>query len=310
MVAITALALLAAGAPALALNQNVISDINIISKYWGQISPYSDNDENQFGIQDVGMPEGCQIEQVHSFQRHSNRFPTSYFDDAINDENFASKVQNFTTANTKSKFTGPLAFLNSYNYIMGESYLTGLGASSEFNAGVAFWNRYGRTLYNAPLGQLAYNASYSNGTARPRPLLRTTSQSRMQNSQISWALGFFGPSFREVADPTFANYTEEFDVLIIPEGGTENNTLASYDACFNDYDYYVGYVGDLDIYQYLPKYLSNATARLQSYVPQGFNLTFNDTFAMQSICAYEQVGTTIRVSSCTYLRVLGLHRHV
>jgi hypothetical protein len=104
----------------------------------GQISPYADNVETYFGVQDVGLPDGCQIEQAHSLQRQANRFPTGFFDDGTNDDNFGAKVMNWTAANsTKS----PPTFLNSYKYQMGSSYLTGLGASTEFQAGVQFWNR-------------------------------------------------------------------------------------------------------------------------------------------------------------------------
>lgn len=124
-------------------------------------------------------------------------------------------------------FTGQLAFLNNYHYEMTESYLTGLGASTEFMAGVTFWNRYGRTLYNASVGQLAYNASFSNGTARPKPVLRITSQSRIYNSEINWALGFFGPSFEIVPNPNITNASTLFNVVAITESGTEKNTLAS-----------------------------------------------------------------------------------
>ena len=290
-----ALSLLAASAPILAslhprasTNQTLISDINVISHYWGQVSAYADNPENYFGVNDVGLPDGCQIESVSTLQRHANRFPTSYIDDGVNDENFAAKVANYTAAHS-ARFTGPLAFLNSYTYIMGESLLTGLGAATEFDSGIAFWNRYGRTLYDAKIAQLAYNASYANGTARPKPVLRTTSQARIQNSQINWALGFFGPSFQATPNPALTNFTDLFDVVIIPEGGTENNTLASYDSCFNDFISGIGDLGDLDLYLYLPKYLANATARLQTYAPSGFTLNYNDTYAMQSICAYEQV---------------------
>ena len=106
-------------------------------------------------------------------------------EDGENDEHFVSKLKNFTSASPHASFKGPLAFLNSYEYIMGESYLTGIGASTEFQAGVTFWNRYGRTLYNASLGQVSFNAS----DLGPKPVLRTTSQSRIENSQISWALG-------------------------------------------------------------------------------------------------------------------------
>lgn len=68
------------------------------------------------------------------------------------------------------------------------------------------------------------------GTSRSKPVIRTTGQSRIQNSQISWTLGFFGPSFYEIADPELTSFTNGslFDVVIIPEGGVENNTLASY----------------------------------------------------------------------------------
>ncbi|KAF1349733.1 histidine phosphatase superfamily [Delphinella strobiligena] len=292
-IAFSALSVLAASAPALAassINTTVISDLSVISQYWGQISPYSDNAENYFGVDDVGLPNGCQIEQVHTLQRHANRFPTSSTEDGINDEDFAAKVLNWTEANPSKAFTGPLAFLNTYRYIMGESYLTGEGAATEFSSGVAFWNRYGRTLYNASVGQVTYNPTAANGTARPKPVLRTTSQSRIENSQINWALGFFGTSFQVTPDPTLKNFTDGglFDVVIIPEGGTENNTLASYDSCFNDDLNNIGYIGDSDLYSYIPIYLKNATARIQQYVPAGFNLTTNDTYAMQSICAYEQ----------------------
>ena len=256
----------------------------------GQISPYHDNTEDHFGVDDVGLPDGCQIEQVHLLQRHAQRFPTGEFDDGINDENFAAKVYNFTVANADSLFTGPLTFLNTYVYQMSESYLTGVGASTEFEAGVTFWNRYGRTLYNAVPGQLQYNATYQNASARPKPILRTTSESRIEDSQISWALGFFGPSFYATPMPGLDNFVNGslFDVVIIPEGGTENNTLAAYDSCY-EYDYpYVGQIGDYDLFfQYVPMYLADATARMNQYAPAGFSFNHNDTYAMQSICAYE-----------------------
>jgi hypothetical protein len=120
---------------------NLLTDLNLISPNWGQLSPYDDNAENYFGVQDVGLPDGCQIEQVHSLQRHAHRFPTGFFDDGLNDENFAGKVVNWTAANSTKKFTGPLSFLNTYQYQLGLNYLTGLGATTEFLAGVQFWNR-------------------------------------------------------------------------------------------------------------------------------------------------------------------------
>ena len=63
--------------------------------------------------------------------------------------------------------------------------------------------------------------------------------------------------------------------------------MASYDSCSNDNVESIGYIGDDDLFTYIPKYLTNATTRLQQYVPSDLELTTNDTYAMQSICAYE-----------------------
>ncbi|OAP61598.1 hypothetical protein AYL99_03801 [Fonsecaea erecta] len=268
-------------------SSDLLTDIATIQQYWGQLTPYADNAEDYFGVSDVGLPDGCQVEQAHLLQRHGSRFPGGTFDDGPNNENFAGKVMNWTQTNSSSSFSGPLSFLNSYRYDLTRDYLTGIGASGSFMAGVTFWNRYGRTLFNATKGQTAYNASYVNGTSRPKLTLRTTSQSRIENTQINWALGFFGPSYNPTPDLTLANATSAYNLVVVPEGGTENNTLASYDSCFNDYDPVTGYLGDLDLLSYLPLYLSDAQSRLSQYIPSGFNLTINDTYAMQVICAYE-----------------------
>ncbi|KIH86826.1 histidine phosphatase [Sporothrix brasiliensis 5110] len=272
-----------------AVGSSLATDLNVISRYWGQLSPYADNDEDYFGVNDVGVPAGCALEQAHLLQRHAQRFGTGEFDDAPNDAAFAAKLA-ASSKTTNSSFTGPLAFLNDYEYLLTESYLTGIGAQTEFALGVSFWNRYGRLLYNATAGQVAYNASSPAALdASSQPVLRTTSQSRIWNSQISWALGFFGPSFQpvRVPDPTLSNWTAPFRVVVIPEGGTENNTLASYDSCHNDGQEPIVDLGDREMWPYVASYLKAATARLQKYVPAGFNLTTNDTYAMQSLCAYE-----------------------
>ena len=90
-------------------------------------------------MDDVGLPDGCQVEQVHSLQRHAQRNPTGSFDDGINDENFAAKVFNFTSANPNSQFTGPLTFLNTY-----VSKLTGIRVfKAVWPGGVVLFDRMG-----------------------------------------------------------------------------------------------------------------------------------------------------------------------
>ncbi|EPE07535.1 histidine phosphatase [Ophiostoma piceae UAMH 11346] len=276
-----------------AMCTTLATDLSVISRHWGQLSPYADNEENVFGVHDVGVPEGCGLEQAHVLQRHAQRFGTGEFDDAPNDLAFAEKVAAAiakTKGKSKAGFTGSLSFLNKYEYLLSQSYLTGIGATTEFSNGVAFWNKYGRLLYNATVGQVSYNASSPAALEqKSKPVLRTTSQSRIWNSQISWALGFFGPSYQPITtpDPTLANWTAPFDVVVIPEGGTENNTLAAYDSCHNDGLEPIIDLGDWDMWPYVGRYLKAATARLQPYAPKGFTLTTNDTYAMQSLCAYE-----------------------
>lgn len=119
--------------------------------------------------------------------------------------------------------------------------MTPLGAADEFRLGASFFTSTGRLLYNLTTGETSYNKTFVNGTARPKPTLRTTSQSRIIESARSWAAGFFGVD----------NTTDLYDLTVIPEGGTENSaspaskhlsspfadaprfvdTLASYDGC-------------------------------------------------------------------------------
>ena len=142
-------------------SDEVLTDLSIIQQYWGQITPYADNAENYFRVIDVGLPDGCQVEQAHLLQRHGSRFPGGTFDHGPNMANFASKLRNFSmnATSSSSQFSGNLSFLNGYHYDLSSAYLTGTGAAQSFLAGVTFWNRYGRTLYNATQGQVAYSKS-------------------------------------------------------------------------------------------------------------------------------------------------------
>ena len=204
---------------------------------------------------------------------------------------FADKVANFTRDNKGSEkdFTGLLKFLGSYQYIMNDTgLLTGVGGNTEFGRGVAFWNRYGRTLFNASTAQLQYEPTFAgNGSARPKVALRTTSQSRIQNSQINWALGFFGPSYNSTPDQSLTHWESPFNLTIITEGGTENNTLASYDSCFSDNNQTNLDIAAIKQDAYKKIYLRSAVQRLSAHLPKGFNLTVQDVYAMQMTCAYE-----------------------
>ncbi|KAG8982798.1 hypothetical protein FRB94_007850 [Tulasnella sp. JGI-2019a] len=260
---------------------NLLTDINAIQTHWGQIRPYNNSPASYFGVKNTGLPDGCGYEQVHILHRHGSRYPTSGLEDGTNNERFAQMIANITAAKGPSVFSGPLSFLNTYSYQLGRSLLVPTGAAQEFKSGSDFWNTRGRLLYNAPPGETYYNATFTNGTTRPKPTLRTTSQARIYNSAVAWASGFFGTALQGI--PSAA---DEYNLLVIPEGGTENNTLASYDSCPNINIPAIGYLGDSYVFKYIPLYLGAATNRLNAYTG-GNKFTANDTYAMQSICAYE-----------------------
>lgn len=201
---------------------STISDVAYVSRHWGQLSTYKDLDPDEFEVDMVGLPDGCRIEQVHLLQRHAERFPHPGDElDGLNIERFTDKIEE--TINDGKTFDGPLEFLNSWRNVLGGEFLTGTGAMAEIASGVQFWNTYGRTLYNAQGGQLGYLP----GDAGRKPLLRGTTQSRIHNSLVNWALGFFGPSYQQTAAFP-ANWADYFRTLLIPEDSVKawNNTLA------------------------------------------------------------------------------------
>lgn len=223
---------------------------------------------------------------MSTLQRHAERFPDSV--DNLTTGGFAQKLADFKSGHKDKQFTGPLKFLNSYRYILNNTgLLTGVGANTEFGRGVAFWNNYGRALFDAGTAQLQYSSLFSNGTERPKMTVRTTSQSRIQNSQINWSLGFFGPSFNSTPEPDLLHWESPFNTVIIPEGGTENNTLASYDSCTNSNNKDNNDIAAFHQEQYKKIYTRATIKRFESYAPDGFSFTFQDIYGMQMTCAYE-----------------------
>jgi hypothetical protein len=201
---------------------STISDVAYVSRHWGQLSTYRELLPGDFGVKKTGLPDGCQIEQVHLLQRHAERFPHPGDEqDGLNIEGFTKRIAKII--GDGGTFEGPLEFLNSWRNMLGGEFLTGTGAMAEMAAGIAFWNKYGRTLYEAVPGQLGYRPD---DVAR-KPLLRGTTQSRIHNSLMNWALGFFGPSYQQTATLP-ANWTDYFQTLVVPEDSKRpwNNTLA------------------------------------------------------------------------------------
>ena len=251
-----------------------------ITRHWGNLSPYHTADG--FGIHDVGIPPDCEVSQVHILHRHGERFPTTAINDGGNTQRFAYKIGNASINRTLGA-TGPLAFLRKYEYRLGSGILTSVGAQTLFSSGSNFWTEYGRLLYKEESGSVRWSDLlnvFSNGTARPKPLLRTTGLERIYESARWWASGFFD-------DLNGGSSNTSYDLLVIPEGVKENNTLASYDSCTNSLNPIVHLIGERAQAIFFDNYLQSALARLSTHLDPKFNLSTRDVYAMQTICPYE-----------------------
>ncbi|KAJ5728794.1 uncharacterized protein N7483_003302 [Penicillium malachiteum] len=245
-----------------------------MTKSWAQLTPYKDAD---WGVP-KGVPHGgkCELSQVHILHRHAQRYPTISPLDSPNVQSFIAKL------NESSGATGPLEFLNTWEYVLGMDELMRTGASTEAASGANFWLQYGRLLYRAtPENVVAWDPAlnvYPNGTTRPKPVYRTTGQSRILESARWWLSGFFGDR------GAHASY-DQYDLVILPEEILFNNTLASYYSCPGSPGDQTA--GDEAARVFISRYLKEARSRLAPYLPSDFNLTTLDVLAMQTICAYE-----------------------
>jgi hypothetical protein len=104
---------------------STIDDVAFVSRHWGQLSTYIDLLPGDFGVDKVGLPDGCQIEQTHLLQRHAERFPHPGDEqDGLNVERFTQKVAR--AIEQGQSFKGPLEFLNSWRNMLGGEFLTGM----------------------------------------------------------------------------------------------------------------------------------------------------------------------------------------
>ena len=158
-----------------------------MTKSWGNLSPYKDAPD--FGLP-KGYPKNSELKTLNVLHRHAERYPTPYTLDGVGIENFSKKLANYNKAHPNVTVgQGPLSFLSDWEDLMGSNLLLVTGAATEASRGAQFWTKYGRLLYHAhaevPSWQESLNV-YANGTARPKPVFRTTSQARILESARWW----------------------------------------------------------------------------------------------------------------------------
>ncbi|KZT11458.1 phosphoglycerate mutase-like protein [Laetiporus sulphureus 93-53] len=230
-------------------------------KQWGNLSPWFSVDKHAFGV-DSGpeAPETCRVTGLHLLHRHGARYPTGWASFG-GPASFATKLHESAD---KWNASDSLSFLNDWTYKLGEEILTPFGRQQLFDLGVSMRMKYGFLLKNF---------TESNTV----PVFRTESQDRMLASALNFAIGFFGYPFEE-----------QYQQSVTIEDPGYNNTLAPYKTCPN-----AGIPSKADrglyyVQQWTSVYLQDALARLSPQLT-GFNLTIEDVYTFQQLCAYETV---------------------
>ncbi|PKI84633.1 hypothetical protein MVES1_001878 [Malassezia vespertilionis] len=216
----------------------------------GQVSPYHIADDlfpetNKYR----SVPDNCEIKQVHLLSRHGARYPTGSKEGG--QYKFGQKVAKARQSGD-FKAEGDLSFLNSWNYSLGSEVLVHTGAQELFDSGVKAYLDYAKLL-----------DGYEH-----KPVIRTTSQSRMLDSARYWTLGFFG-----------WDAPEKMHLEVLTEDSSQNNTLAP--VC-NEVYY------DDSVNDWIDTYSPPIAKRLNSMLT-GFKISDEDIYNVMTLCGYETV---------------------
>lgn len=271
---------------------------------WGSFSPYFDTGPSFPGVDQPapesglnGLSPQCSLKQVHILHRHAERFPTP--GQGRNMQKVANKLNSMTKPPAKQ-----FEWLDKWEYKLGVDLLVPTGTATEFTSGAHFWATHGRHLFNATAkGHLFYDPVlnvYENGTQRPIPVLRATTQSRIQTSARAWAAGFFGVYGDDPArSPNFESSDDVYKLVLQEEAPGRNNTLAGYFSCPNANN--ASYVtGNKRMLEWANIYMADAAVRLQKLLPGYENLTAVDAFYMQQICTHETAVYSTLSPFCSY----------
>jgi hypothetical protein len=249
---------------------------------WGSYSPYFDTGSAFEGIDseaELKANSHLTLKQVHILHRHGERYPTTGVGRSM------SKVAEKLKAMTEPP-AAELPWLDGWQYSLGTDLLVSRGVATEFQSGAEFWVSHGRYLYHAG-EQLFYSPElnkFDNGTARPMPVLRATTQSRIDTSARAWAAGFFGVYGNQPYSPK--DTSDLYDLVLQIEEPGINNTLASYYSCPNA-DKPGTRSGKEMQDNWVNTYLKTAAIRLQKLFPGFGNLSASDAYQMQNLCTLE-----------------------
>ncbi|KAJ3566101.1 hypothetical protein NP233_g7216 [Leucocoprinus birnbaumii] len=230
-------------------------------EHWGNLSPWYSIKRGGFGLDSgVEAPDTCRVTGLHFLHRHGARYPTEWARFG-GPAKLAKKLHENTEQWTGS---GKLTFLNDWTFKLGSELLTPFGRQQLFDLGVTMRIKYGYLLENFT-------------ETNTIPVFRTESQDRMLASARNFALGFFGWP-----------YEGKYQQSITIESAGFNNSLCPDKTCANAKIVEKADRGTWYNQQWANIYLRDTRERLAKQI-QGFDLTIEDTFTMQQMCAYETV---------------------
>ncbi|KAJ4470623.1 histidine phosphatase superfamily [Lentinula edodes] len=230
-------------------------------KHWGNLAPWYSNERGTFGLDSgPGTPDTCRVTGLHFLHRHGARYPTAWASFG-GPADFAGRLHKVADDWTTK---GNLAFMNDWTYKLGEELLTPFGRQQLYDLGISMRLKYGFLLKNFT-------------ETNTIPVFRTESQDRMLHSALNFAIGFFGYPFEG-----------QYQQSITIEADGFNNTLAPYDTCHNARHRPISDRGKWYVEQWANIYLNDTRERLQSQL-EGYDLSVEDVYTMQQMCAYETV---------------------
>ncbi|KAH6855731.1 histidine phosphatase superfamily [Chaetomium sp. MPI-CAGE-AT-0009] len=228
-----------------------------ISHSWGQYSPYYSVPSEI----DAAIPEDCELTFAQVLSRHGARAPT---------RGKAMQYLILIARIHEAISYGPgFEFLRNYNYSLGADQLTRMGQQQMVNSGLKFYHRYRSLARKSP------------------PFVRTAGQDRVVHSAQNFTQGFHAAL---LADPkSTARPRLPYDMVVIPETATTNNTL-HHSLCdaFENGPYST--IGSAAQATYLTTFAAPITARLNANLP-GANLTDADTISLMDLCPFETVAS-------------------
>ncbi|KAK1752091.1 3-phytase A [Echria macrotheca] len=227
-----------------------------ISHSWGQYSPF-------FSVPseiDSSVPKGCDITFAQVLSRHGARDPTL-------SKSMLYRAQVSRIHDTATDYGPGYEFIKDYKYQLGAEQLTVFGEQHMVNSGIKFYHRY-RSLARQSI-----------------PFVRASGQDRVVNSAVNWTQGFHEALLADKASKNHPHYP--YDMLVIPETPTTNNTLNNkLCAPFTSGEY--SKLGAVASETFLETFAPPIVDRLNAHLP-GVNFTISDVPAIMDLCPFNTV---------------------